>query len=524
MILYQALSSYQILECIIHRQVFYRDKQAVLLLGNYINERMPWYQELESRGFFDQIFLFRFGGYKGTEEEILGQIEKEYQKTIPYAPEEFEKLLIAGIHTYLQVWLISKEISFEMFEDGSGALSRPWVLADIHKKSSPARYGLIEKYHLYDHKSPWITRKYYDEKAQLPGFQDEKAQDFQVLENFLRLSPEIQENIRRLFRLPSKKGDCAQVLLLTQQFANLGQLTLDEQKGIYQHVFDYYLRGKQVLIKPHPDDILYYPRLFPHCEVLKEPFPSELLPFVFEKLPEILSTVSSTGVNQIRREFSDTLIFNGLYEQTFHWDGSYYTALGLGADLGAEGILCRGANKVQLENLAKIHWPENKKLKISQNREELTGKVLCIQDDFEECQESRKEPENGEDIWKLEDELLGVLYLNSRKNYRMYQPGEKEKFFQMVPVSIREGSSAHTLYFYPAREEVRKMAERFISSQSQEDTSVPVSIEELTDSQIQIRMLEGILAATEKRLTEYIKTEKELRRELELVTQRKQFQ
>src|SRR5699024_8957735 len=103
MILYQALSSYQILECIIHRQVFYRDKQAVLLLGNYINERMPWYQELESRGFFDQIFLFRFGGYKGTEEEILGQIEKEYQKTIPYAPEEFEKLLIAGIHTYLQV-------------------------------------------------------------------------------------------------------------------------------------------------------------------------------------------------------------------------------------------------------------------------------------------------------------------------------------------------------------------------------------------------------------------------------------
>src|SRR5699024_9943398 len=181
-------------------------------------------------------------------------------------------------------------------------------------------------------------------------------------------SPEIQENIRRLFRLPSKKGDCAQVLLLTQQFANLGQLTLDEQKGIYQHVFDYYLRGKQVLIKPHPDDILYYPRLFPHCEVLKEPFPSELLPFVFEKLPEILSTVSSTGVNQIRREFSDTLIFNGLYEQTFHWDGSYYTALGLGAYLGAEGILCRGANKVQLENLEKVHWPKNKKLKISQNR------------------------------------------------------------------------------------------------------------------------------------------------------------
>ena len=162
-ILYQALSTYQILECIILRQVFYREKQAGRLLGNYINERMPWSQKLESRGFFDQIFLFRFGGYKGTEEEILGQIEKEYQKTIPYAPEEFEKLLIAGIHTYLQVWLISKAISFEMFEDGSGALSRPLVFADIYKKSSPARYGLIEKYHLSDHNSSWLPRKHHDE-------------------------------------------------------------------------------------------------------------------------------------------------------------------------------------------------------------------------------------------------------------------------------------------------------------------------------------------------------------------------
>ena len=115
MILYQALSSYQILECILHRQIYYRDKKAVLILGSYITERMPWYRELENRRFFDQVFLFRFGGYRGTEEEILGQVEEEYKRAIPYAPEEFEKLLIAGIHTYLQVWLISREIPFEMF-------------------------------------------------------------------------------------------------------------------------------------------------------------------------------------------------------------------------------------------------------------------------------------------------------------------------------------------------------------------------------------------------------------------------
>ena len=520
MILYQALSSYQILECILHRQIYYRDKKAVLILGSYITERMPWYRELENRRFFDQVFLFRFGGYRGTEEEILGQVEEEYKRAIPYAPEEFEKLLIAGIHTYLQVWLISREIPFEMFEDGSGALSRPWILADIHKKSSPARYALIEKYHLYDHQSPWITRKYCDMKGQLPGFSDEKAQDFQVLEAFRGLSEKLKEEIRSLFRLPSLQGGEEDVLLLTQQFANLGQLSLEEQKSIYRHVFTYYLEGRKILIKPHPDDILYYSRLFPRCRILRDPFPCELLPFVFQKLPGTMCTVSSTGVNQIRQEFSDTLIFNSLYEKSFHWDGSYYTALYLAEHLLADGILCSGANLVQLENLAKIHWPHGKTLKITQDPEELKEqkRILQIRDDFREGLWGTSEPEYP-DISRIpEEKFLGILYLNSEKKYSMYQPGEKEKFFRMIPFRIREKEKNHTLYFYPMKEEVRNMAEMF--SKTGLSGQAPVSIETMSDSQIRICMLEGILAATEKRLLEYIETEKELRKELEELKQK----
>lgn len=520
MILYQALSSYQILECILHRQIYYPDKKAVLILGSYITERMPWYRELENRGFFDQVFLFRFGGYKGTEEEILRQVEKEYKKSIPYAPEKFEKLLIAGIHTYLQVWFIFREIPFEMFEDGSGALSRPWILGDIHKKASPARYALIEKYHLYDHESPWITRKYCDMKAQLPGFSDEKAQDFQVLETFRDLSGKIQKEIRSLFRLPCRQGIEEEVLLLTQQFANLGQLSLEEQKSIYQHVFTYYLEGKKVLIKPHPDDILYYSRLFPGCRILEGSFPAELLPFVFEKLPVTLCTVSSTGVNQIRQEFSHTLIFNSLYEKSFHWDGSYYTALCLAEHLLADGILCYGANLVQLENLAKVHWSHDKALKIAQDPEELKEqrRILQIRDDFQE--ELREETESGYPVISQipEENFLGILYLNSAEKYSMYQPGEKEKFFRMVPFRIREKEKYHTLYFYPMKDEVKNMAENF--REKGLPRQAPVSIETMTDSQIRICMLEGILAATEKRLLEYIETEKELREELEKLKQK----
>lgn len=66
MILYQALSSYQILECIVHRQVYYREEKCILILGTYITERMPRYRELETKKLFDEVYLFRFGGYRGS--------------------------------------------------------------------------------------------------------------------------------------------------------------------------------------------------------------------------------------------------------------------------------------------------------------------------------------------------------------------------------------------------------------------------------------------------------------------------
>ena len=81
MILYQALSSYQILECIVHRQVYHREEKCILILGTYITERMPRYRELETKKLFDEVYLFRFGGYRGSEEEIIREVGEELRKT-----------------------------------------------------------------------------------------------------------------------------------------------------------------------------------------------------------------------------------------------------------------------------------------------------------------------------------------------------------------------------------------------------------------------------------------------------------
>ncbi len=528
MILYQALSSYQILECMIHRQVFHKEEKCVLLLGTFITERMPQYREIRTRGFFQEIYLFPFGGYKGSEKEILEKVEQELKRVLPYDIREFQEILAAGIHTYLEMYLLAQGIPFSMFEDGSGALSRPEILGEIHRKSAPARYALIEKYGLYRHTSPLIQKKYCDFKAQIPGFFDEKAVDFQVLAEFYRLSPSLQKEIRKLFGLPFLEGGKSKVLLLTQQFANLGQLSLEGQKEIYTHLFHYYLKEEQVLIKPHPDDILYYPQMFPKASVIPGSFPSELLPLVFRELPQTLCTVSSTGVNQIQGEFPKHLFFHALYEESYIMDACYYMALRLAAALGAGGIWGQGTNPIQLENLMTVGDAPVSKLQMMTNAQDFQTQVLCIQDDFTPTAAKEKEGQAGAETdflaqttRKNKENVLGVLYLNSRYCYSMYSWKEKEKFLSMVPIVVcMEQGRKHTMYFQTEKEEVKRMAKDFAETYVFPDREESISIEKLTDEQMEIEMLKGILKATEKRLLEYIEAEKELRRELSLYKDR----
>lgn len=512
MILYQALSAYQILECMVHRQIYYRDRKCVLILGTYIKERMPLYFELETKKFFNEVYLFRFGGYRGTEEEIIRQVGEELRRSIPYRPEDFEKILIAGIHTYLQVYLLAEGISFEMFEDGSGALSRPRVLAEIHRKSAPERYALIEKYGLYDHTSPLITKKYCDMASQEPGFSDPRAEDFQVMEGFRKLPGRKQEEIRRIFQVPRLEGEEDEVLLLTQQFASLGQLSFDGQIDIYRHLFDYYLEGRKVLIKPHPDDILYYSLLFPGAKTIEGSFPSELLPLAFDRLPGTVCTVSSTGVNQIRRFFDRHLIFNPEYEESYQYDSLYCMSLCLARYLGVKEILTEGINLVQLQNMARSMGSPWDDLDIRQRRrgekEPAASGCLLLRGDEEQ------EDLTGQRSFGEEAAFGAVLWLNEKGRYRMYTPGRKDRFFQLIPLAVRQGDSEHTMYFYSEKSEVNRMAEDFREERELPSQGGTVSVEAMTEEELRIHMLEGILAATERRLTEYIETDRELREEL----------
>ena len=165
MIVYQALSTYQILECIEHKKHYHCNEEAILILGTYIVEKFPNYKKIAEYEFFDNVYLFNFGGVQPVENKVIETMGQRLKETLPFEISEADKIYIAGIHTYLSVYLIEHNIKFSMFEDGSGALSRPWVLAEITKKSNPAKFELINKYGLYNHTSELIMEKWCNQRT-----------------------------------------------------------------------------------------------------------------------------------------------------------------------------------------------------------------------------------------------------------------------------------------------------------------------------------------------------------------------
>ena len=98
-----------------NRQEYHREEKCSLSLGTYITGRMPRYRELETKKLFDEVYLFRFGGYRGSEEKIIREVGEELRKTLPYDIRSFETIHAAGINTYLQVYLIAAKPPLEMF-------------------------------------------------------------------------------------------------------------------------------------------------------------------------------------------------------------------------------------------------------------------------------------------------------------------------------------------------------------------------------------------------------------------------
>ncbi len=521
MVVYQALSSYQILECIEHRNIYHAEEKAVLILGTYIVEKYPKYNLIEELKLFDKVYLFEFGSLSGTEESIFATVDQRIKSTFDFSISEIDKMYIAGIHTYLAAYLTANRIKFSMFEDGTGALSRPWVLAGITKKSAPQKYDQINKFGLYDHTAENIVEKWCNFAAQLEGFKDDKMKHFDVVEAFEKVSVDVQKGILKFFGVENGIDvDDDGVLVLTQQFSNLGQLSFEEHILIYQHMFDFYLDNEtNIILKLHPDDIMYYEKLFDNIHVIRNMFPAELLPFVFSNIPKKSVTISSTSTNLIRNKFNECVEFNELYEKSFKFDYTYYTVATLLQEMCVSKIVSIGVNQIQLKNIWNASGNHN--IEVCFETEDAFQADVLLIDDF--CDEL--DVVNKENLVKNFDV---IIYLNSLKKYAMNLGKTHFCIDEMYPVCVKlEKNPAgedcvcedaeYVIWFKTNNERWISMIKKYKKDKKLHNTQATLTIQGYDENTIELMRVKGLLEATERRLLDYINREKELKAEIELL-------
>lgn len=311
MVLYHAVSSYQLLEVMLHRKLVHSQERAVLLLPDFITEKYPWYRKLASCRFFDEVYLFPYLHIPHTSEaQVTAETISACRAVLPYPLTAFQAVYVAGAHFYFSLCLIQQQIPFVFFEDAVGMLSRSEEL----KKNLSVRFSLhaqiAAKYGLFDGSCPAVSQIVCLKKAQTRDVSDDKYRDFSVMDALAGLSQKERRRFCRIF-LKHPLHTSADAVLLTQHFANLGILSENGQRQLYASLRDGLLQGVRLVIKKHPDDTLDYRLIFPDARVIRQVFPSELLPFVFRRKPKTVYTFSSTGAESLSPYFSVVRLDSG---------------------------------------------------------------------------------------------------------------------------------------------------------------------------------------------------------------------
>lgn len=513
--LYHAITNYHLLSFMVERCKENYSEDAILLIHPAIEEKNPNYRSLIKKGFFKEIIIIPYNKMRYNEHNFEKIYDKIINDEINIDLKKFSEINVAGAQYYFSNYLIRNNIKFNFYEEASGMLSTSSILENIVKNINENQYKFALEHNMFTGDNICVERKICNLNAQIEGFHDDKAEHFDVVEELLKLSNEKQKSIIEFFA-PINNIDIPKnaVLILTQHFANLKILSFEEQILIYQIFVDYFFSNEALVFKPHPDDIMYYSYLFSNAKVIREKFPSEFLPIIFNNKPKEIATVSSTAVNNLSNCFKNIFTMDFSYERHFHFTHKYYIAIKLLQQLSCNKINLIGSDKVLVEKLL-----EHSDI-ICQECEIIIDDLnksynFSIIDDLSNNHLSNEKV--IEFLEELSDEKC-VIFINSKHNFCFYDINHKYIWDNILPISINkkalrneefyDNTEEEVIYVYTKNKEYRKMIKDLKYEKKLENTGLEISIAQLTSDQRRIKVLEGILEATEKRLLYYINLEK----------------
>lgn len=523
MILYYALTTYHIQCCVLHRLTKKPNERAVLLLSDIHKNSVAFLSRYRESGIFDEVFLLKESNVNSSARQyeakhrskrfILNSACRGIKKILPVDVEKMDEVYLCPDHFPFGWYIIKNKIKYHCFEEGCGVLSdNEFMLSNM--KRNKAQYKLMDVLGYFGSNDSAVEIL-ADELCQKDGYYNSKMTDFSVT-RILKSMPENQrKRVLSFFGVNGAvgKNGAKNSLILTQHMANLGIMPLDDQHLLYRFFADYFLEGTHITVKPHPDDIAgRYNEIFgKSATVLPFAMPSELLPYTLGGKLKAAIAAYSTAVKSLG-SYSDRIIcFDNRIMEDFRHLHRYFAALMLMSALydGKEKIMTN-ANEMLFKELNRterlyLKFEHDSKLNDLEN-------TVIISDNLSDS----RSIENICNYLISEQNKEFIIFLNEHNRHVYFDGLHTEVFRNIRPIFIdisdKDGSKTReVIYLYSTDEKVLSDAEKFQQKKELKYTGVTLDIHSISRSDSEkIRMLEGVLEATEARLKEYIANKKQL--------------
>lgn len=531
MIIYHAASFYQLLTCMVHceKQI---DEKKVLILGKNVLSVLNSTRELET--IFDACISINISfGLSDALPDIdaLDDYFTDIFSTNHIVIDEQTEIYVGGAQFNFGFYLTKEQIPFYFMEEACGLISQNEHIKKIDRNREC--YPILEEYGLYDASNPCIKGIVCNVKEQEPGFMRENLIHFDTLKELSDFDETQRKSILKVFT-DIDQIDIAKdtAVVLTQHYANLAMMSYERQALLYGVVLDYFLKGKHILLKKHPYDFMAYDVIYPQTEQIKERFPSEFLPFVFQHSPELIATISSTGIKSLRSVAPDCMEFDFDFEEFFEPIHKAYFALELIVKQeNIKKIYTAGVNTAMLQNLCKYsvrNAGDIQIIPIEDVNDVEPGSVIIV----DRVEKSVFCDWNIEDIAEyLTDKCQAkeIFCLNSKQDYVFHKSNDETIWNHVIPMEIKKNNlnelrdselyddfETETLYLFTMDKEIRKMALGFEQERTLDNLQIEVRTGGFsTQEQLRFSVMEGIVDATERRLQHYIRRCKELEQEVE---------
>lgn len=492
--LYSVITQYQFLCAVVYH--LSQGDEADLAINNWL---LPSFDD-EKMGFLGKIFRKVYvldAMYRAN--HSLEETKEYYDAQIDFS--RYKELYIWGCQYSPGIFLTEIGEAYYYGEEGCGMLSRPEILIDIERglENRKKHVDRIKCLGIYDGSAECIKGRLYNFKEQRVNFLHHPSDmDFDITEALCKLSKKQLGFVIELYRengiikiLPEA------TVFLTQHLPHLQRTSFEEHIYMTQLVFDYFLQAP-VVVKPHPNDCLYYSELFPESLTINDRFPSELMPFIFEPKPKRIATISSTAVNNLRRSYDDIMELGDEYIKDYRLVHKFAFSLKIAQSLHLPVYCGAGVSRQIVENLAR----------------NMEGEVLTFLDVPEKKCLCLVEAASG---WQQLEENLPeeacVALLNGNEDYDWYDYAHRNIWGQMVPVclckdamkdeDVYEEPGYEVFYFFSMDDAVLEQVRNFQAEETLPHVGIRIWKPVLTEIEERIKILEGMVAASEKAILRY---------------------